>query len=282
MYYSTIHTHTTYCDGKNTAEEMILAAINCNMKSIGISSHAPLPVKSIFGIDSDKTEKYIDEVNQLKNKYEDKIDVLLGMEIDYFINSKFNHVPKELVEKLDYFIGSIHFLGKNENNGKLPWTVDASYEEFKQGINSDFEGSNQKAISSYYYYLGEMVKEYKPTVLGHMDLVKKLNKNNILFDENDQWYKKAVKDCLDEVAKTNTVVEINTGAIAKGYASVQYPSDWILDEIKDRNISITINSDAHYKEHVNYAFHDMYRLVKEKNMPSIVYLTKDGWKNMNI
>lgn len=204
------------------------------------------------------------------------------MEIDYFINSKFNHVPKELVEKLDYFIGSIHFLGENKNDGHLPWTVDASVEEFKKGIATDFDGSNEKAISSYYFYLGEMVKEYNPTVLGHMDLVKKLNKNNVLFDERDNWYKQAVRTCLDQVAKTDTVIEINTGAIAKGYANVQYPSDWILDEIKERNIPITVNSDAHFKEHVNCAFHDMYRLIKEKNMPSIVYLTKDGWKDMDI
>lgn len=70
MYYSTIHTHTNYCDGKNSAEEMVRAAIDCNMKSIGISSHAPLPVKSIFGIDADKANQYIEEVNNLKAKYE--------------------------------------------------------------------------------------------------------------------------------------------------------------------------------------------------------------------
>lgn len=282
MYYSTIHTHTNYCDGKNTAEEMILAAIRCNMKSIGISSHAPLPVKSIFGIDDDKVCQYIEEVNALKKKYEDEIDVLLGMEFDYFINSKFNHLTKELVNQLDYYIGSIHFLGENKNDGTLPWTVDASYEDFKEGIQADFCGDHELAISSYFHYLGEMVREYNPTVLGHMDLVKKLNQDNRLFDEDATWYRNAVKKCLDVVAQSNTVIEINTGAISRGYGVGPYPSEWILEEIKTREIPVTINSDAHCIEHVNCAFHDMYRLVKEKNMPSVVYLTKDGWKDMNL
>ena len=33
MKITNYHTHTTYCDGKNTAEEMVLAAIEANMSA---------------------------------------------------------------------------------------------------------------------------------------------------------------------------------------------------------------------------------------------------------
>ena len=37
------HVHTTFCDGKNTAEEMVKAAIALGMDEIGFSSHAHQP-----------------------------------------------------------------------------------------------------------------------------------------------------------------------------------------------------------------------------------------------
>ena len=37
---SNLHGHTTYCDGKNRAEEYILAAIEKNFVSVGLSGHS--------------------------------------------------------------------------------------------------------------------------------------------------------------------------------------------------------------------------------------------------
>ena len=42
-YLQNLHTHTTYCDGKNTAEEMVQKAIELGFKSLGFSGHAPMP-----------------------------------------------------------------------------------------------------------------------------------------------------------------------------------------------------------------------------------------------
>lgn len=36
-----LHTHTTFCDGTNTAEEMIQAARELGMDSLGFSGHSP-------------------------------------------------------------------------------------------------------------------------------------------------------------------------------------------------------------------------------------------------
>ena len=42
-YLQNLHTHTTYCDGKNTAEEMVQKAIELGFRSLGFSGHAPMP-----------------------------------------------------------------------------------------------------------------------------------------------------------------------------------------------------------------------------------------------
>ena len=39
MIRQNLHTHCTYCDGKNTLEEMVLAAIDKGFSSLGFSSH---------------------------------------------------------------------------------------------------------------------------------------------------------------------------------------------------------------------------------------------------
>lgn len=278
--YSTIHTHTNYCDGKNTAEEMILAAIAKGMKTIGISTHGPLPFETKWSIDNDKVENYIDEINALKEKYSDKIEVLLGMELDYFTDIEFNHVDNSIFEKLDYFVGSVHYLGQIEDGSQ--WAVDAKYDNVIQGINSTYGGDIKKAITDYYYHMSRMVENYKPTLVGHMDLIKINNKNNILFNENELWYKEAVCKFLDVVKSMGTVIEINTGGIARDYIAEQYPSVWILEEIKLRDIPVTINSDAHSAENVACMFNEMNELCKEIGLDNLVYLSKDGWKKINL
>ena len=37
------HTHTTFCDGQNTAEEVVLSAIDKGFSSIGFSGHGTTP-----------------------------------------------------------------------------------------------------------------------------------------------------------------------------------------------------------------------------------------------
>ena len=276
MYYSTIHTHTDYCDGNNTSEEMVLAAIYKGMKTVGISSHGPLPFKAKWAVDDDKIQVYINEINNLKKKYKDKIEVLLGMELDYFPDTEFEHIDKNIVNQLDYTIGSIHYLGRYDDG--TPWTVDGSYDKLLSGIKAVYGGDIKKAVTDYYRHLSKMAEKYKPTVIGHMDLVKKNNKNNLLFDETQAWYKKSVCGCLDSIKYSGCTVEINTGAMARGYMIEQYPSNWILEEINNRQIPVVINSDAHSNENIAYNFEQMYELVNKLKIKNIVYLTKNGWE----
>jgi histidinol-phosphatase (PHP family) len=78
------------------------------------------------------------------------------------------------------------------------------------------------------------------------------------------------------------VIEINTGGIARKYVNEQYPSTWILEEIRLRNIPVTINSDAHSAENIACMFDEMYELCKELGLENLVYLSKDGWKKIDL
>ncbi|MFA9422953.1 MAG: histidinol-phosphatase [Sedimentibacter sp.] len=280
MHLTNLHTHTVYCDGKYSAEDMILAAIKCKFQSIGISTHGPTPFFSDWNIKTERVEEYMEEIKILKKKYQDKIEVFLGMELDYIPGIGFDEVAQSLIKRLDYYIGSIHYLGYFKNG--VMWTVDYNIEELLQGIDESFNGDSRLAVETYYNLVAKMAVTYQPPIIGHLDLFKKNNKNNVIFDENENWYINAVAKCLDAIKSTSCTIEINTGGIARGYTIEQYPSTFILKMIKERNIPVIINSDAHTTEGIDCKFKEMYKLLHDLEFHNLNYLTSEGWKSQKI
>jgi len=275
-----LHTHSTYCDGSKEVEEMILGAIKYKYNIIGISSHGPLPFANDWTIKKEKLNNYIKEVQDLKSKYKGKIKVLLGLELDYIVDYKMEYIDKRIFNRLDYWIGSVHFLGKNKGNEY--WTVDYNSEELKQGIKESFDGDVQKAVSKYYNYVEDMIENYNPPILGHLDLIKKNNKDGVLFNERDRWYRERVLSVLDKIKLSKTVVELNTGGKYRGYSDSYYPSNWILKEIKARNIPLTISRDAHDIESLDYEYEKSIELLKSVGFNKIYYFNGKKWCELYI
>ena len=94
-----LHTHTTYCDGKHTPEEMIEAAIAKGLRRIGFSGHSPSPRGEDYAMKPDEIADYIAEVRALAKQYEGRIEVLCGIEQDVY--------SPPVPEGLDYVIGSV-------------------------------------------------------------------------------------------------------------------------------------------------------------------------------
>ena len=77
-----LHTHTTFCDGKHSPEEIVLSAIEKGMDTIGFSGHSHVPFDADWTMTPEKTEAYFAEVLRLKQAYADRICILLGIEQD--------------------------------------------------------------------------------------------------------------------------------------------------------------------------------------------------------
>ena len=76
-----LHMHTTWSDGKNTPEEMILEAIRLGLETVGISDHSS---GDPCGMTLEQSADYRAEIAALKEKYAGQIRVLCGLERDYF------------------------------------------------------------------------------------------------------------------------------------------------------------------------------------------------------
>ena len=103
MIKSNCHTHTTFCDGKNTAEELTLAAIEKGFVSLGFSGHSPMYYDTDWTMKKEDINDYINDIKRVKALYEDKIDILCGIELD----GDFAGIN---LADFDYTIASVHQL----------------------------------------------------------------------------------------------------------------------------------------------------------------------------
>ena len=234
MITSNYHTHSTYCDGANTLEEMIEAAISKGFTEIGFSGHAPSSAYFSWESRIEKLNRYKAEVNMLKEKYADKIKIHLGLEMDYF-----SHI--ELAEGCDYTLGSVHTIYKD---GKY-LEIDNSKKIQIEDVNEHYNGDFYAYIDDYYTLMADVVAKTKCDIIGHFDLVTKFNEHGDLFDINDPRYINSMQKALNALIKTRIPFEINTGAISRGYRTTSYPEQSILECIGNAGIPFVINSDTH-------------------------------------
>lgn len=94
------HTHTSFCDGNNTLEEMTLAAIAAGLKVIGFSGHGYTAYDDCYCMSRANTAAYFTEIDRLREAYRGKITILRGIEQDFGSD--------EPTDAYDYVIGSVH------------------------------------------------------------------------------------------------------------------------------------------------------------------------------
>lgn len=238
-----LHIHTVYCDGKDTPEELVLEAIRKNMDCIGFSSHSYTYFDESYCMKKDKIQAYKNEILSLREKYRDKIKILCGIEQDFY--------SAEPSDSYDYVIGSVHYL----KVGDRYISVDLSADDLINSVKKYYGGDFYKLTEDYF---ATASKIKNADIIGHFDLVTKFNENYCLFDETDERYVNAYKKAVDTLLTRDVLFEINTGAIARGFKTVPYPSEQILDYIRAGGGKTILSSDCHSKEMLMFGF-DKYR-----------------------
>lgn len=245
-----LHIHTTYSDGKDSPENIIKTAVKMGLKEIGFSDHSYTPFDTSYCINENDIDKYIDEINHLKEMYNDQIVVHLGIEQDYYSTQN--------TDKFDYIIGSVHYIKINDEY--IP--VDESAEILNKSVNRYFDGDIYSLIEQYYDTVANVCSKTNADIIGHIDLISKFNENNILFDENNERYKNAFKYACDKLLECNKIFEINTGAISRGYRTSPYPSSDIYNYLKKHGAKFILSSDSHSKDNLCYGFKKYQDLTK--------------------
>ena len=261
-----LHTHTRYCDGANTPEEMIRTAIALGMETYGFSGHSftsfdPSPCMSREG-----TQQYRAEIADLKARYGDQIQILCGIEQDFYSDDP--------AVGFDYVIGSVHYLPLD--NGEYV-CLDLSVEAIERLKRERFGGDIYKLIRAYYENMAQVLDKTHCDIVGHFDLIEKLNKNERLFCSSDIRYRKAALDALDYLLERDAIFEINSGGLPRGYGLV-YPSSYLLRRIAEKRGRLVLNGDTHHKEHLMKGYPDAAAMAHACGVGGLCVPTPFGWE----
>jgi histidinol-phosphatase (PHP family) len=265
-----LHTHSKYCDGADTPEEMIAYAIEKGFDSIGFSGHSFMSFSPDYSMSPSGTEDYKREILVLKKKYAGQIDVFLGLEFEMYSETD--------LSGYEYLIGSLHYF----KIGDEYVGFDRKADEVLRVINEHFGGDGIAFAKKYYEKLCELPDYGKFDILGHFDLITKNIEKCHLFDIDSPEYKEAAVTAIDALSGKIPFFEVNTGAISRGYRTSPYPTLDLIKEFRSRGFGAVISSDCHDGRHLDCGFENARELLRAGGFCERYILTNDGWRAVEI
>ncbi|MGG5317113.1 histidinol-phosphatase HisJ family protein [Enterococcus sp. AZ072] len=267
MFYSNAHTHSTWCDGKDTMQSMAEAAIQLGFTDLGFTSHSSAPFDPSCPGVADESG-YQKEAHGLQEQFKDYLTIRLGLEWDYYS-------PDPQIG-YDYFVGSVHYLPPR--NGVYR-SVDESPETLMETLRDWYGGDNLLMIQDYYDTVVSHIQQHQPKIVGHFDLITKFNEKASWFDDKSSAYQKialkALDNVIDLVQSYGGLVEVNTGAISRNWRTQPYPDCFLLQQLQLRECPVIVTSDSHETNTLNFHFKETGELLKSLGFTSTVQL-KDG------
>ena len=243
-----LHNHTPLCNhATGDMQEYVNEAIKKGIKVFGFSDHAPMNFDKKYRMKFEEMQKYENEVLKLKEKYKDKIKILLGYEVDFTPMVD----EKVLQREVDYLIGSVHFLDN--------WGFD-NPEFIKEWENRDVDD----IYNEYFSKIIELANSKLFDIVGHLDLIK-------VFGYKPKKIK--IEKVLEAIKDNNLTIEINTAGLRKPVKEI-YPSIPILEKIKKYEIDITFGSDAHSPQQVGLNLQEAINIAKQIGFKKAVYFEK--------
>ena len=237
-----LHVHSVFSDGKSAPEEIVVSAIEKGLKKIGFSDHSYTPCDTSYCMKRRRYKEYIAEISALKEKYADKIEVLCGIEQDYYSNAP--------TDCFDYVIGSVHYININGHY----YAVDGSPKKLAEAADRHFGGDIYKVAGLYYDTVSDVVAVTHADIIGHFDLISKYNEKTPFFDPSEPRYVAAWKKAADKLLESNIPFEINYGAISRGVRTTPYPAQDIKEYIIANSGKFVLSSDSHHKDTIAFGF----------------------------
>ncbi|MGO4888731.1 histidinol-phosphatase HisJ [Anaerobacillus sp. MEB173] len=244
------HIHTPFCPhgSDDSIESYIERALQLRLTGMTFTEHAPLPKSFTDPVplqDSAMREEdlpvYLAELKKMKEKYKHKIEINIGLEVDYIIGfeDETRSLLNEVGPLLDDSILSVHFL---KHKGKY-YCLDFSEDGFEEMI--PIFGSVDRIYENYFQTVKKSITAnlglYKPKRIGHMTLVHKFQKK---FPPKLS-YTKEIIDILEAIKAQQLQLDYNGAGVVKPLCGEPYPPSWIIKEAMNKKIPLIYGSDAH-------------------------------------
>ena len=168
--------------------------------------------------------RYIDEAHRLKVKYSEQITLLVGAETEYISEVDLDHLSSILDAygpKIEYLVGSVH------HANEIP--IDFDRETFDRALSSfascsEFD-SEELLIAHYFDRQYELLRRFRPAVVGHMDLFR-LYRPSLQLNDYPSLMPKLVRN-VEYACSYGALFELNAAAFRKGWHTA-YPGKDII------------------------------------------------------
>jgi histidinol-phosphatase (PHP family) len=276
MIKANYHTHSTFCDGKDTIPVMVENAVTKGFDHLGFSAHAPLLKRMYdFLIREDEIPIYIKEIEEVQQKYHE-ITLLKGLECDFIPEENKPFQFFKISHKLDFLIGGVHLV-KPPHIEEL-WFIDGpDRQTFDDGLSLFFGGNIEKAVTQFWEQTFEMIETESFDIIAHLDKVKMHNQRRF-FTEKENWYLKLVNHALELIQQKNLILEINSRGIYKGRCPDFYPSDYILQQAARKKIPCVISADAHKGDDLGQLYQESIDKLKSFGIMELVVFGNKEWE----
>jgi histidinol-phosphatase (PHP family) len=239
------HVHTSLCNHANgTMEEYVRQAILAGLSEICFLDHLTLHERGRhMSMAPADVPLYYQTIRRLGHIYKNDILVKAGLEIDY--DPQNAPEIKKIIQPYDFDTigGSVHFI--DEMN--IVSSKDTKLREME---------SIDVICDHYLTLMKKMLEDMDLDIICHLDVTKKFGRRP------SAAVKEKFEDILSEIRHRNLALELNTSGFNHA-ANEFYPDAALLKKCFEKNIRVTLGSDAHEPRQVARHFDDAMALLAE-------------------
>ncbi|MCL6459495.1 MAG: histidinol-phosphatase HisJ [Gorillibacterium sp.] len=266
------HTHTSFCRHGSSAaiEEYIREAIRLGFKRYTLSEHPPLPVNLVpdpelmreLAMEQHELPDYLTAAKRIKERYEDQIDVLVGLELDYLEGNE--SFSEEMVDRtgkeLEDLLVSVHYL---PGRGGMR-CIDYTPLDFRENLLS-YYGSMDIIVEEYFdrveqavIWAGRLPGRKR---LGHLNLIQKFH--TVLPEADWEQADQRIRALIPLLKKSGVGIDVNTAGLRVPTCGKPYVPEWFIQLCLEQKIECVFGSDAHRPADVGSGW-DWYAAAMER------------------
>ena len=275
--HTNYHSHCDFCDGRGKMEEFVKAAIACGMTAYGITSHTTFPMPPIKSLQPHTYPLYFDEFMRLKSLYGKKIDLYVGLEIDYLDEVRNPRLSFYATLPTDYTIGGVHFVA----NERGEWMcTDGGFERFREVAIQLFAGDIRRIVELFYEQSHRLVR------CGHFDIhahPDKIALNASQFEPGilqERWYEELAFNHISSLAGGDFLVEVNTKALEQ-HNRIFPGVEW-LSLVRKLGLKLVVNSDCHDVDKIDSGRYETMQILKNAGINKVWELHGGRWSEEEI
>ena len=229
------HVHTARCQHAcGTPREYIDTAIARGLRRLCFTDHAP--VQDLFAthnrMAASEVCEYHAELRALKTEYADRIEIGIGIEVDWLPHLQAETRAVIQAYPWDFVLGSVHYL----------CDLDPPQYIIRCG-----PGVEESILSRYWAHWREAVSSGFFDSMAHADVYRSTSRPPLPEEEEQAAMSMRL------AAEHGVCIEINTSLWRKG-ADECYPPPWMLRLALDAGCCLSLGSDAHCPEQVGADF----------------------------